>query len=310
MSYTKVANQVLEDATLSLKAKGLFAYLVKLPKDWKIRIGEIAKHHKDGYDSVQSALNELRQAGYLERLGRSRDKGKVGDWDYRINTGLAPDRENPSQENPDQVEPDRENPVQVISALAQTEPAIEPDRENPNATPPDREKPDQENPRVYIKDLQRNNTNTPLTPQGETSKQNKKSKKASAATLPPLPDWLPKDLWDDFVEHRRLLRKPLTPLAATRVLKILQDVADQFSEAEARQCLDTSIANGWVGVFPPKQAATPQRYQSVDERNQSVLDDFLKGDANGKPGNDSQSPEELGGQHWADYFQRPSLRVV
>jgi hypothetical protein len=310
MSYTKVANQVLEDATLSLKAKGLFAYLVKLPKDWKIRIGEIAKHHKDGYDSVQSALNELRQAGYLERLGRSRDKGKVGDWDYRINTGLAPDREKPDKENPDQVEPDRENPVQVISALAQTEPAIEPDRENPNATPPDREKPDQENPRVYIKDLQRNNTNTPLTPQGETSKQNKKSKKAPAATLPPLPDWLPKDLWDDFVEHRRLLRKPLTPLAATRVLKILQDVADQFSEAEARQCLDTSIANGWVGVFPPKQAATPQRYQSVDERNQSVLDDFLKGDANGKPGNDSQSPEELGGQHWADYFQRPSLRVV
>ena len=48
MSYTKVANQVLEDATLSLKAKGLFAYLVKLPKDWKIRIGEIAKHHKEG----------------------------------------------------------------------------------------------------------------------------------------------------------------------------------------------------------------------------------------------------------------------
>jgi len=310
MSYTKVANQVLEDATLSLKAKGLFAYLVKLPKDWKIRIGEIAKHHKDGYDSVQSALNELRQAGYLERLGRSRDKGKVGDWDYRINSGLAPDRENPSQENPDQVQPDRENPVQVISALAQAEPVIEPDRENLNATPPDREKPDQENPCVYIKDLQRNNTNTPLTPQGETSKQNKKSKKASAATLPPLPDWLPKDLWSDFVEHRKLLKSPITPLAATRILKTLQQVATDFSEAEALQCLDTSIANGWLGVFPPKQAATPQRYQSVDERNQSVLDDFLKGDANGKPGNDSQSPEELGGQHWADYFQRPSLRVV
>jgi hypothetical protein len=308
-NYTKVANQVLEDATLSLKAKGLFAYLVKLPKDWKIRIGEIAKHHKDGYDSVQSALNELRQAGYLERLGRSRDKGKVGDWDYRINTDLAPDREKPSQENPDQVEPDRENPVQVDSPLDQIESAIEPDRENPNATPPDREKPDKENPRVYIKDLQ-SIINTPLTPQGETTKLSKKSKKASAATLPPLPDWLPKDLWSDFVEHRRLMRKPLTPLAATRVMKTLNKVATKFSEAEARQCLDVAIMNGWSGVFEPKQAATPQRYQSVDERNQSVLDDFLKGDADGKPGNDSQSPEELGGQHWADYFQRPSLRVV
>ena len=192
MSYTKVANQVLEDATLSLKAKGLFAYLVKLPKDWKIRIGEIAKHHKDGYDSVQSALNELRQAGYLERLGRSRDKGKVGDWDYRINTGLAPDRENPSQENPDQVQPDRENPVQVISALAQTEPAIEPDRENPNATPPDREKPDQENPRVYIKDLQRNILIPPLPPRGKLLSKIKNPKRLPPQRYPPYPIGYPK----------------------------------------------------------------------------------------------------------------------
>jgi len=310
MNYTKVANQVLEDATLSLKAKGLFAYLVKLPKDWKIRIVELAKHHKDSRDSIRTGIIELLEAGYLERLGRSRDKGQLKDYEYRINTDFRPRPEKPTLENPVQVKPSTENPVQVISALAQTEPDIAPRPEKPTLEKPTLEKPTLENPTLYIKDLQTNNTNTPLTPQGETTKPSKKSKKAPAATLPPLPDWLPKDLWDDFVEHRRLLRKPLTPLAATRVLKILQDVADQFSEAEARQCLDTSIANGWVGVFPPKQAATPQRYQSVDERNQSVLDDFLKGDANGKPGNDSQSPEELGGQHWADYFQRPSLRVV
>ena len=105
-NYTKVANQVLEDATLSLKAKGLFAYLVKLPEGWKIRIGEIAKHHRDGYDSVHSALNELLAAGYLERFGRSRDKGQVGDWQYHINTGLQPDRGKPDQEKPDQENPD------------------------------------------------------------------------------------------------------------------------------------------------------------------------------------------------------------
>ena len=305
MSYTKVANQVLEDATLSLKAKGLFAYLVKLPKDWKIRIVELAKHHKDSRDSIRTGIIELLEAGYLERLGRSRDKGQLKDYEYRINTDFQPRPEKPTLENPVQVKPSTENPVQVDSPLDQTEPDIAPRPEKPTL-----EKPTLENPTLYIKDLQTNNTNTPLTPQGETTKQNKKSKKAPAATLPPLPDWLPKDLWDDFVEHRRLMRKPLTPLAATRVMKTLNKVATKFSEAEARQCLDVAIMNGWSGVFEPKQAATPQRYQSVDERNQSVLDDFLKGDANGKPGNDSQSPEELGGQHWADYFQRPSLRVV
>ena len=320
MSYTKVANQVLEDATLSLKAKGLFAYLVKLPKDWKIRIGEIAKHHKDGYDSVQSALNELRQAGYLERLGRSRDKGKVGDWDYRINTGLAPDRENPSQENPDQVEPDRENPVQVISALAQTEPAIEPDRENPNATPPDREKPDKENPRVYIKDLQT-----------KKEKINKKEKVAVAKSSRRQIEYT-----TVFESFWKLYRDHCYPTAGDKerafhaFQRCLQEglTADQIEQSAVNYCLaqrernlDTRHAERFLKQADfvrdfleakPLQsgAATPQRYQSVDERNQSVLDDFLKGDANGKPGNDSQSPEELGGQHWADYFQRPSLRVV
>jgi len=295
-NYTKVSNQVLEDATLSLKAKGLFAYLVKLPEGWKIRIGEIAKHHKDGYDSVQSALNELRSAGYLERLGRSRDKGKVGDWEYRINAGLAPDRGKPVQENPVQVEPDKENPVQVDSPPAQVESAIAPDRENPNATPPDREKPDQEIPCVYIKDLERKDL--------IKEKTNKKEKT-------PLPAWLSEELWNDFKEHRKLLRKPLTPLAATRILKTLDEVAADYSEAEARQCLDTSIANGWLGVFPPKaQAATSPRYQSADEKNRSVLDAFLKGDANGKQGNDSPSADRVFSQHREDDTKRVALSLV
>ena len=249
-NYTKVSNQVLEDATLSLKAKGLFAYLVKLPEGWKIRIVELAKHHKDSRDSVRTAMLELLKAGYLERLGRSRDKGQLKDYEYRINTDFQPRPEKPTLENPT----------------------------------------------LYIKDLERKDLIK------EKTKQKEKT---------PLPAWLSEELWEDFKEHRKLYRKPLTPLAATRILKTLEQVAADYSEAEARQCLDTSIANGWLGVFPPKaQAATSQRYQSLDERNQSVFNDFLKGDANGKQGNDHQSAEELGGQHWADHFQRPALRVV
>ena len=296
MSYTKVANQVLEDATLSLKAKGLFAYLVKLPKDWKIRIVELAKHHKDSRDSIRTGIIELLEAGYLERLGRSRDKGQLKDYEYRINTDFQPRPEKPTLENPVQAKPTLENPVQVDSPLDQTEPDIAPRPEKPTLEKPTLEKPTLENPTLYIKDLERKDLIK------EKTKQKEKT---------PLPAWLSAELWEDFKEHRKLYRKPLTPLAATRILKTLEQVAADYSEAEARQCLDTSIANGWLGVFPPKaQAATSQRYQSLDERNQSVFNDFLKGDANGKQGNDHQSAEELGGQHWADHFQRPALRVV
>jgi hypothetical protein len=113
---------------------------------------------------------------------------------------------------------------------------------------------------------------------------------------------LSEELWNDFVEHRKQLKSPITPLAATRILKTLNQVATDYSEAEARQCLDTSIANGWLGVFPPKaQAATSPRYQSLDERNQSVFDDFLKGDTDGIERSDSEDTQQLGSEYWPDY---------
>ena len=263
-SYTKVANQVLEDATLSLKAKGLFAYLVKLPEGWKIRIVELAKHHKDSRDSVRTAMLELLKAGYLERLGRSRDKGQLKDYEYRITTDFQPRPEKPTLEKP-------------------------------TLEKPTLEKPTLENPTLYIKDLERKDLIK------EKTKQKEKT---------PLPAWLSEELWNDFTEHRKLLKSPITPLAELRILKTLEQVATDYSEAEARQCLDTSIANGWLGVFPPKaQNATP-RYQSADEKNQAVLDNFLKEDTNGKQGNDSPSADRVFSQHRKDDTKRATIRLV
>ena len=319
-NYTKVANQVLEDATLSLKAKGLFAYLVKLPEGWKIRIGEIAKHHRDGYDSVHSALNELLAAGYLERFGRSRDKGKVGDWQYHINTGLQPDRGKPDQENPVQVQPDQENPVQVDSPLAQVESAIAPDRENPNATPPDREKPDKEIPCVYIKDLER-----------KKEKINKKEKVAVAKSSRRQIEYT-----TAFESFWKLYRDHCYPTAGDKerashaFQRCLQEqlTANQIEQSAVNYCLaqrernlDTRHAERFLKQADfvrdfleakplQSEAATPQRFQTFDERNQSVLDDFLKGDDYGKQGNDSQNAQQLGGLHRANGTARAALRMV
>ena len=268
--YTQISNEVLQSDHLSLLAKGLLAVLLSHPPNFKVTADWIHRHCCEGRLRVRKVLAELQEAGYLEKRSERNDKGHVIEWVWDVNQGDKMIR------TIDEITQPKSPDVQKVVS-GQVGPDVQ---------------------KVVSGRL------VPINKKQTIKEKINKKERA------PLPAWLSEDLWDDFVEHRRLLRKPLTPLAATRVLKILQDVADQFSEAEARQCLDTSIANGWVGVFPPKQAATPQRYQSVDERNQSVLDDFLKGDANGKPGNDSQSPEELGGQHWADYFQRPSLRVV
>ena len=57
----------LNNSNLSLKAKGLLAYVLSLPDDWVIYTEEIAKHHKDGKAAVLTAFKELESEGHIKR---------------------------------------------------------------------------------------------------------------------------------------------------------------------------------------------------------------------------------------------------
>lgn len=63
--YVAISNQLLQNNTLSLKARGLMAYLLSLPDDWKVNINHLAKVLKEGRDAISSAFGELRAAGYV-----------------------------------------------------------------------------------------------------------------------------------------------------------------------------------------------------------------------------------------------------
>lgn len=56
-----VPNDLLNDKTISLKAKGLFAYIQSKPDDWDFSSERIALDHTDGRDSVRSAIIELEK---------------------------------------------------------------------------------------------------------------------------------------------------------------------------------------------------------------------------------------------------------
>ena len=57
-----------------------------------------------------------------------------------------------------------------------------------------------------------------------------------------------------FVQHRKEMRKPIKPTAAKLISRLLA----KYTEAEATEMLETSIRNGWQGVFaPPVTARKP-----------------------------------------------------
>lgn len=65
--FAQIKNEVLQDKNLSLRAKGLFAYLYSKPNHWDFSGDRIAKETNEGRRVIYNALKDLEKMGYLRR---------------------------------------------------------------------------------------------------------------------------------------------------------------------------------------------------------------------------------------------------
>ena len=122
--YTVIGNEAAQDSSLSWKAKGLLIYLLSLPKDWNIRISELANHATDGYDSTKRAMDELLASGYIQRGLRVRkEDGRLGDYVYLLSgvRNEMPSQEKPNVDLPSQGKPSQGKPSQENRQLQKKE---------------------------------------------------------------------------------------------------------------------------------------------------------------------------------------------
>jgi hypothetical protein len=61
-----------------------------------------------------------------------------------------------------------------------------------------------------------------------------------------------KDLWRDWIQHRKEIKKPLTKTATKHQVSFLRGM----SESMAMASIQTSIRSGWTGLFPPAKSIT------------------------------------------------------
>lgn len=83
--YATIPNSLLNNDKISLKAKGLFAYIQGKPENWEFSKERIAKQLKEGLTSIKSAFKELKENGYLETIPSKDKKGKFNGYDYLLN---------------------------------------------------------------------------------------------------------------------------------------------------------------------------------------------------------------------------------
>lgn len=94
--WTAIPNKAMEDGEVTLRARGLLAYLLSRPPGWETDSDSLARSahaRREGRDAIQSALRDLEHHGYLTR---HRNQDARGRWSTTVfvhdEPVAAPDR--------------------------------------------------------------------------------------------------------------------------------------------------------------------------------------------------------------------------
>lgn len=101
INFTQVPNEIINDKNVSLKAKGLFLYMVSKPDNWEFSYRGMASQLKEGVDSILSTICELIKYGYLQKINNRSSNGLQLTNDYILyETPYFPSgSENPNRNN-------------------------------------------------------------------------------------------------------------------------------------------------------------------------------------------------------------------
>lgn len=103
-NFSMTPNFLLNNSSISLTAKGLYAFMRSKPPAWNFTIRSMAKQLKEGETAIRNALSELRGSGWVVYVKRSNGTGVYQLlWD-------GPKTEEPSVDNQVMAEPKPENP--------------------------------------------------------------------------------------------------------------------------------------------------------------------------------------------------------
>jgi DNA-binding transcriptional MocR family regulator len=94
--YVKIPNDLVNDITISWKAKGLFCHMASKPDTWNFTVRSLATKFPDGKSAIFAALNELKERGWITFNRRANGQGK-----YKLETSLEPESDNQYEAMPE-----------------------------------------------------------------------------------------------------------------------------------------------------------------------------------------------------------------
>ena len=113
-----------------------------------------------------------------------------------------------------------------------------------------------------------------------------------------LPSFINPASWNDFLTHRKELKKPLTPTSMKGQLKKLEKFESSFPGG-ANISLEQTVNNGWQGLFEPKMEefnfdSAPWKVLNTGERVKLDLNKLIVYSENGKKHEDYETDAQGG----------------
>ncbi|MFS1538035.1 MAG: hypothetical protein ACL7BU_04375 [Candidatus Phlomobacter fragariae] len=91
-----------------------------------------------------------------------------------------------------------------------------------------------------------------------------------------LPSWLSKSIWNSWWQYRKEINKPIkSQMTVNQTIKLLVRCRERGHQPE--DIINTSIANGWQGLFEPKDIQSKKsryRFKEIDKTDVFITDDF------------------------------------
>ena len=92
----------------------------------------------------------------------------------------------------------------------------------------------------------------PASDQQVTTNKNVKNVKKKEKKIFSLPNWIPQKTWDEYLEMRQKISKPITEKGKELAVKKLENIKTQTGDNPIA-ILEQSIFNSWQGLFPIKR---------------------------------------------------------
>ena len=129
-NFSMIQNAPLRDKRLSLKARGLYAFMSSLPDNWTYTVSGLAVACNAGRTTIRNTLIELEEAGYLDRVQVRTEAGTFGAAEYVLYeySRLDTPRQNPTTDEPTADEPVTEEGTLYNTDSSNTNPPVVPQK--------------------------------------------------------------------------------------------------------------------------------------------------------------------------------------